>query len=42
MVIPESIIPCGIKLIFFDYDDTLFVITQPIALAMMTKLCEQF
>lgn len=25
MVIPESIIPCGIKLIFFDYDDTLFV-----------------
>lgn len=25
MVIPESIIPSGIKLIFFDYDDTLFV-----------------
>lgn len=25
MVIPESIIPCGIKLIFFDFDDTLFV-----------------
>lgn len=25
MVIPESIIPCGIKLIFFDFEDTLFV-----------------
>ena len=25
MVIPESIIPYGIKLIFFDFDDTLFV-----------------
>lgn len=25
MVISENIIPCGIKLIFFDFDDTLFV-----------------
>ena len=25
MVIPESVIPCGIKLIFFDFEDTLFV-----------------